>query len=123
MLNTQSQLKTTFHFITNIMFGHFCFRFSHAAEAFESCSSRFKAVFAEPKSSSRNSQGNFPDRSDSRDARSSRYDDFSNFNFGRNESHGSFVMPIVGSVAASSSEAQLNIICSSSVSYTDTYSP
>lgn len=92
-------------------------RFSHAAEAFESCSSKFKAVFAEPKSSTRNTQGNFPDRTDSRDARSSRYDDFSNFNFGRNESHGSFVMPIVASATPSSSEAQLNIICSSTVSH------
>lgn len=77
-------------------------------------------MFAEPKSSSRNSQGNFSDRSDTRDnrdARSSRYDDYSNFNFGRNESHGSFVMPIVATAAPSSSEAQLNIICSTSVSY------
>ncbi|KAG4078717.1 hypothetical protein HA402_015307 [Bradysia odoriphaga] len=90
-------------------------KFSHAAEAFESCGSKFKAVFAEPKSSSRSSQGSFPDRSDSREARSSRYDDYSSFNFGRNESHGSFVMPIVASVAPTSSEAQLNIICSSSI--------
>lgn len=95
----------------------FRLRFSHAAEAFESCSSKFKAVFAEPKSSSRSSQGNFSDRTDTRDARSSRYDDYSNFNFGRNESHGSFVMPIVATAAPSSSEAQLNIICSTSVSY------
>lgn len=94
------------------------FRFSHAAEAFESCGSKYKAVFAEPKSSTRNTQGNFSDRSDSREARSSRFDDYSNFNFGRNESHGSFVMPIVASATPSSSEAQLNIICSSSVTLT-----
>lgn len=102
--------------VTHLMnFKTSIFRFSHAAEAFESCSSKFKAVFAEPKSSSRSTQGTFPDRSDNREARSSRHDDYSSYNFGRNESHGSFVMPIVASVTPSSSEAQLNIICSSSV--------
>lgn len=98
MLNTQSQyMHVLFIFLTIRVGFPFTRRFSHAADAFENCDPKFKAVFAEPKSSAR---GNTSDRSD---VRSSRYDDFShNDRFdsrGRNSRFGS-------------SKTTLNITCS-----------
>lgn len=78
MLSTQSWFKKLHSLRRSMIKFPSVYRFSHAADAFENCDPKFKAVFAEPKSSNRNTQSNFPDRTDSR-ARSSRYDDFSNY--------------------------------------------
>lgn len=108
-------------------------RFSHAALAFESCGSKFRAVFAEPKTNSRSSNNSSSDRG-------SRFDDIhlsNSFGSGNGSSglgntggstrslaneYNAFVSAAIntsGGVgnngANNTNEYQLNIICSSSL--------
>lgn len=114
------------------------FRFSHAALAFEGCGSKYRAVFAEPKNSSRSSNNSSTDRG------GSRFDDSFNTLYGNNSGNSagsssggmlagaahstsrsstsdyssffnSAVVPSSSAGGGDSKEVQLNIICSSSV--------
>lgn len=109
-----------------------CFRFSHAAMAFENCGEKFRAVFAEPKTNSRSANNSSSDRS-------GRFDDNLNNSFGSgngncglgntggstrslSNEYNAFVKSAINASsgsgnngANSSNEFQLNIICSSSI--------
>lgn len=93
-------------------------RFSHAAEAFEQCNAKYKAVFAEPKSTSRaGSTSERSERSDGRSSHGRHHEDTFSAGSSRFDLHTSFSLPVTATNPPSQNQATLNVVCSSSVSY------
>lgn len=114
-------------FENNCFFGFYC-RFTHAALAFEGVGGKYRAVFAEPKNSTRTSNNN-----NSTNRNSNRHDDYgmmssyggstsgnqSNNNFGSNPAaqspgNSKFTVHTITN-NGNNTEVQLNIIVSSTV--------
>lgn len=107
MCPAQSALNRFINLFPNTQFSFDPFRFSHAAKAFESCDSKYRAVFAEPKTNSRSSNSATMERSSNVGG---RFDDNTSPAFGANSLNHSISGSgaSIGSLAPTNKRSMLN---------------